>query len=208
MDAAAETHKSRMYTLLTAQPRTYPQGRNGARKIMFGYSIKRFILNWFIVTAVLVIGAASILGYNSIKGSFDFFTGLGELGELFGGWAMLGAILVVVVAVGAFALGLYYLTKTDYAGRPAKQIAHIVIGLVIIGVAVGVGLRWIEFPDDDGTMIGVLIGAIIVVTVATLLVTHRTKKVIVAPAPSTTPPATPADPETSTTAPTGTAASS
>jgi hypothetical protein len=176
-------------------------------KTVFGYSIKKFIFNWFIVLLILVIGAASVLGYNTLKGTLDLPTGFNDLSDMFGGFASVLAIFGVIILVIVVAAGLAHLANTDYIGNTSKRNAHVVIGVVAIVLALIIGKFWIELPDD-GTTIWILIGAIVVVTVATALVTQHTKKVVVASAPTTTPAATPADPETSTTVPPGTAASS
>jgi len=142
---------------------------------MFGYNKKTFIINWFVVLVVLLIGAGSAFGYNSLDGSFDLFAGLGVIGEMFGGIASLGAIAGVLVAAAIIVGGLIYMGKMDYTGKPGLFAFHVVLGFAVVAAAVFIGGSWIVVPADGWIALGLGLGTLILVTAATAIVTHRTK---------------------------------
>jgi len=142
---------------------------------MFGYEKKKFFINWLIVLAVLLVGAASAFGYNSLKGTFDLFAGIGVIGEMFGGIASLGAIAGVILAVGIIVGGLIYMGRKDYTGKTGLFAFHVILGFAVVAAAAFIGIRWIVWPTDGWTSLGLGLGALILVTAATAAVTHRTK---------------------------------
>ena len=142
---------------------------------MFGYNKKTFIINWLIILAVLLIGAGSAFGYNSLDGSFDLFAGLGVIGEMFGGMASLGAIAGVLVAAAVIVGGLIYMGKKDYTGKTGLFAFHVALGFAVVATAAFVGIKWIVWPTDGWISLGLGLGALIIVTSATAIVTHRTK---------------------------------
>ena len=154
---------------------------------MFGYTLKKFAFNWAIILLVLAIGASSTLGYDSINNTFNLFEGFVGLGDLFGGLPTLGGILVVLLATLAVLWLLIHMTRTDYTGKGGLQAFHIGVIVAVIVLAAVVGLRWIEFTDEFWPTVGTIVAILVVVTVATALVTERVKKVTVATAVIPTP---------------------
>lgn len=153
---------------------------------MFGYKIRKFAYNWVIVLLVLVIGSAAVLGYNSITGSFDLFTGLGTLGGMFGGLPSLGGLLLVLAAIAAVVYLLIHMTKSNYKDRQGAQALHIILIVGVIGAALFIGTEWINIQAGFWPMVGTIIVIVALVTGATALITDRTKKVQTIPVSTTT----------------------
>lgn len=155
---------------------------------MFGYVFKKFAFNWAIILLVLAIGASSTLGYDSINNTFDPIAGFVGLGDLFGGLPTLGGIFVVLLAILAVLWLLIHMTRSDYTDKGGLQAFHIGVIIAAIVVAAVVGFRWIEFTDEFWPTVGTLVAILVVVTVATVLVTHRVKTpATTAVVPTTTP---------------------
>lgn len=148
---------------------------------MFGYNVKKFIINWVIVLLILVIGASFALGYNSLTGAMDPIAGFNALSSLFGGLPSLGGLLAVMVALAGVAYLLYYMTKTNYETRKGAQWLHIGIIVAVLLMALFVGVGWIDISDDFWPTIGTIVGVVVIVTAATAVVTHRTQRVVKSP---------------------------
>jgi len=149
-----------------------------------GYNRKNFLTNWLVVFAVLLLGASTAFGYNSLRGDVDVFGGLSTIGEMFGGLSSLGALVGALVALAIIAGGLVYMGKANYTGKSGKFIFHVVLGVAVVAVAAFVGFNWFVWPNDGWTSLGLGLGALLAVTGATALVTNRTKSTLVRATPN------------------------
>jgi hypothetical protein len=140
---------------------------------MFGYTWT-FVRNWLIVLAVLVTGATVAFGYNSIDGSFNLFVGFGAVIELLGGLPTVGALLIITGILVAAFFGFRHIARTDYKSR-ANAIG--IVGTLILLGAAFISFSWIKFDDSFWPTLGALVFTLVLVTAATAIVTHRTKKV-------------------------------
>lgn len=144
---------------------------------MFGYTIKRFIVNWISTLALVAIVASFVLGYNSLANSFDPFAGFNALGDMFGGLASLGGIALVIVAAALIGLGIVYVARHDFAGKPGKLVAVVVFAMAIPFVAAIIGFDWININEDFWPTLWTIVGLVVLVTAFTAWITPRSKKI-------------------------------
>jgi len=142
---------------------------------MFGYNIREFVRNWFIVLLAAIVLAVIFLGYNSITGLFDPIAGFTTLVGMFGGLLSLIG-LVIAIAILAFVVwGLNRIGKTDYSDNNAKLRLHVFIGVVVFLIASSIGWRWINIDGKFWPTVFTVVFALALITGITAIVTHRDK---------------------------------
>ena len=154
---------------------------------MFGYNLKNFFTTWVFFLVFAVIIAASVQGTNSLTGSWNFWNGLGALGDSFGGGLSLLMLLVIVAAIGLVVLGLHHVTKTNYdKDTENRRRFHIFVGTALIIVAViamasVINAHLITIDKSFWSSVTIALGVIVVITVFTAALLSalrlRTKKV-------------------------------
>jgi hypothetical protein len=133
---------------------------------------KRFVLNWIIIAFVAVIFAAAGAGRDSIDGSIDIFTGVGVIGSLFGGVTGFIGLIILLGALGLTLTWFLYIEDKDYTGKDRLRVTHAFISIAIVIVAAVIGFSWFNWPGVSGWW---AFGALAVITLAAVAVTHRKK---------------------------------
>lgn len=133
---------------------------------MFGYTLKQFAKTWLLVLLVFVIGASWAFGYKPATGTVDLFGGFRSAVSTLGGFSTTLGVLVLIGILCAIGAGVNYVAKQDYTNKDGRRIAHVLIGVGLLTVAVLIGL---QIGDVDVTFRGAAITLIPVIIVATIV---------------------------------------
>lgn len=140
---------------------------------MFGYSLRRFAINYLVIATAILAGVAGFSSHNSITGEFDWSRGVDNVAAIFGG----AASFVAILAVGLISMVIVFSVKMAADNDDVKNIYAGLLALVFVVIAIIVGSTWIKAPSEA---IWILVAFFALVTIATALVTSRSRPAPVA----------------------------